>query len=176
MITLIPFSAADFDAFISWVNTEELLVTIAGNVFTWPLTAPQLQKYLELENSHSFTVVDAAEHKKIGHAEIVLSGRDMYKIDKLIIGETANRGKGIGQAVINELLLYSFTKLDAEIVELNVFDWNRAGIRCYEKCGFVMNNDKQAVFEVGDKSWIALNMTIDKQSWMSRNTGINQLV
>lgn len=174
MITLIPFSAADFDAFISWVNNEELLVTIAGNVFTWPLTAPQLQKYLETANSYSFTIVDTAENKKIGHAEVLLSGKDMYKIDKLIIGDTSNRGKGIGQAVINELLLYSFTKLNAAIVELNVFDWNVAGIRCYEKCGFVMNHDKQAAFQVGDKSWTAINMTIDRQSWVSRSTGANR--
>lgn len=174
MITLIPFSAADFDAFASWVNNEELLVTIAGNVFTWPLTAPQLQKYLETANSYSFTIVDTAENKKIGHAEVLLSGKDMYKIDKLIIGDTSNRGKGIGQAVINELLLYSFTKLNAAIVELNVFDWNVAGIRCYEKCGFVMNHDKQAAFQVGDKSWTAINMTIDRQSWVSRSTGANR--
>lgn len=174
MITLIPFSAADFDAFASWVNNEELLVTIAGNVFTWPLTAPQLQKYLETANSYSFTIVDTAENKKIGHAEVLLSGKDMYKIDKLIIGDTSNRGKGIGQAVINELLLYSFTKLNAAIVELNVFDWNVAGIRCYEKCGFVMNHNKQAAFQVGDKSWTAINMTIDRQSWVSRSTGANR--
>ena len=90
------------------------------------------------------------------------------KIDKLIIGDKSNRGKGTGQKVIEALLDYSFTKLDAQVVELNVFDWNTAGIRCYEKCGFQFNQDKQANFQVGDKAWLALNMTVEKSNWIKR--------
>jgi len=75
MIKLIPFSSSDFDALISWVDNEELLVTIAGTVFSYPLTKEQLQTYLGTENSYSFTVVDSSQSKKIGHTEIILSGR-----------------------------------------------------------------------------------------------------
>ena len=168
MIKLAPFSPSDFDAFISWIDNEELLVTIAGRLLSYPLTNEQLQNYLELENSYSFTIVDTAQNIKIGHAEIILSGEETFKIDKLIVGNKSNRGKGIGQEVINELLGYSFSKLNAKTVELNVFDWNISGIRCYEKCGFVMTPDKQTSFQVDDKNWTALNMTISKHDWMNR--------
>lgn len=168
MIKLIPFSVSDFDAFISWADTEELLTTIAGSAFSYPLTNEQLQTYLEDENSHSFTVVAIQTNQKIGHAEIVCSGENTFKIDKLIIGERSNRGKGIGQAVMEELLTYAFTKLDAKLVELNVFDWNTAGIRCYQKCGFIFNPAIQTTFEIRQQRWIALNMTLDKASWISR--------
>ncbi|MFT3702536.1 MAG: GNAT family protein [Agriterribacter sp.] len=169
MIALIPFTSQDFEDFISWIDSEELLVTIAGNVFSYPITREQLQKYLEIENSHAFTIIDTERNKKIGHAELVLSGKDMYKIDKLIIGDKDNRGKGIGEKVINKLLYFSFNNLHALIVELNVFDWNTAGIRCYKKCGFVINEDKTADFQIGDKHWTALNMTISVADWSMKH-------
>ena len=168
MIALTSFNARDFEDFISWIDNEALLITIAGNVFSYPLTAEQLQNYAALENSHSFTIVDTERNKKIGHAELAQSGKDLYKIDKLIIGDKANRGKGIGEKVINELLHFSFNSLHASVVELNVFDWNTAGIQCYTKCGFIINEDKTADFKVGDKSWTALNMTINRDDWSKR--------
>jgi RimJ/RimL family protein N-acetyltransferase len=158
MIQLEPFTEADFDRLISWIDSPELLLTIAGPVFTYPLTADQLQRYRTDPKSHSFNVVDATTKKVVGHAEIVTMGNGIFKIDKLIIGDTSIRGKGIGQAVINQLLDYSFSSLKATTVELNVFDWNIAAIKCYEKCGFKVNPDKQSTFQMGDEQWIALNM------------------
>jgi RimJ/RimL family protein N-acetyltransferase len=165
MINLIPFTASDFDLFISWIDSEELLITIAGTDLTYPLTADQLSGYLKIENSHAFTILDTASNKKIGHAELVLSGKGIFKIDKLLVGDRSLRGKGLGQAIIHELLHYAFKKLEATTVELNVFDWNTAGIRCYEKCGFVMNPQKKKSFQAGAETWTAINMTIEKQDW-----------
>lgn len=165
MIKLAPFHSSDFDDFMSWIDNEELLVTIAGTAFSYPLSNEQLQNYLDLENSHSFTIYDAEQAKKIGHAEVVLSGEGTYKIDKLIIGDKASRGKGYGEKAVNELLNFSFKNLNALVVELNVFDWNIGGIKCYKKCGFNMNEDGSANFQVGDKNWTALNMIINRRDW-----------
>jgi RimJ/RimL family protein N-acetyltransferase len=168
MIKLTVFGPTDFDKFISWIDSEDLLITIAGTVFSFPLTREQLQKYLEDEKSLSFNIVDPVDDNVIGHAEIVLSGEKMYKIDKLIIGDKSKRGKGTGQLVINALLDHAFAQLNAEIVELNVFDWNIAGIKCYEKCGFIMNPAKQATFRSGEETWTALNMLVKKEDWLNK--------
>ncbi len=165
MIQLKPFEQSHFNALISWINNEELLLTIAGNYFNFPLTTDQLQQYINDDKSDSFSVVDTSTNTIVGHAEIVKSGNQFYKIDKLLIGDQSNRGKGIGKQVMRELLRYAFEKLDAATVELNVFDWNIAGIRCYEVVGFVLNPDKKQTFEVKVKTWQALNMTIEKNRW-----------
>ena len=162
MIRLEAFQRADFDRFINWIDSAELLITIAGNEFTFPLTPDQLDRYLLVSDSHLFNVVDTADKKVVGHAQLIQSGDGMYKIDKLIIGDKTNRGKGRGQAVINALLTYAFENLNAEIVELNVFDWNVAGIKCYEKCGFKVNPGKKQVFQVGDETWDTINMVVRK--------------
>jgi RimJ/RimL family protein N-acetyltransferase len=168
LIQLTPFTESDFHTLISWVDSPELLLTIAGTDFTYPLTAEQLQVYLGGSKSHSFNIVDGSGDKVIGHAEIVSMGDGIFKIDKLLIGDKSIRGKGIGQAVINELLEYSFSTLKATMVELNVFDWNIGAIKCYEKCGFTINPKKRSTFKMGDENWLAINMTILEEEWEKR--------
>jgi len=158
MIKLKPFTSDDFQQLISWIHSKELLVTIAGNYFSYPLTVEQLNAYLKDVNSHSFNIVDTATNSIIGHAEIYKTGNGIYKIDKLIIGDTASRGKGLCQPVMKALADHAFIQLQATTVELNVFDWNTAAIRCYQKSGFVINADKTALFTIGDEQWTALNM------------------
>ena len=162
MIQLTPFTEKDFNRFISWIDNKELVVTIAGNYFSYPLTGTQLKAYLDDEKSYSFNIVDTDENKVIGHAEICKSGTDLFKIDKLLIGDMSSRGKGLCQPVMQALVDHAFTQLHASTVELNVFDWNTAAIKCYEKAGFIFNADKTAFFEVGDKKWKALNMQVEK--------------
>ena len=157
MIVLTPFKHEDFERLIRWIDSKELLVTIAGEDWTYPLTNGQLETYLDEAKSHSFNLYDPAQNTVIGHAEILVVSVGTCKIDKLLI-DPAQRGKGICQSAINCLLHYAFDNLAVHTVELNVFDWNIAAIRCYEKCGFEINPEKQSTFQMGDQQWVALNM------------------
>ena len=121
MIRLEPFTMSDFNQLISWIDTKELLTTIAGTDFTFPLTSDQLQAYLQQDKSYPFNLVDTRADKVIGHAQILVKENALCKIDKLLIGDKSVRGQGMGQAAINSLLRYSFKSLGATTVELNVF-------------------------------------------------------
>jgi RimJ/RimL family protein N-acetyltransferase len=166
MIKLEPFTPDDFGRLISWIDNKELLMKIAGPNFSFPLTVGQLQRYLNDKNSLAFNVVDVSNDDIIGHAEICLSDNGTCKLDKVLIGEKSNRGKGVGLQLINELVKYSFEKLDVREVELNVYDWNIAGIKCYEKAGFSFNYNKKMTITINNEVWTALNMTLDKEKWV----------
>lgn len=166
MIKLDPFTERDFDTFIEWVDSKELLIQIAGTVFTYPLTHDQLRHYLEDQKSLRFNVVDDAINKIIGHAQICLLDNGLCKLDKIII-DKSNRGKGLGLQLIRELVNYSYEKLNANLVELNVYSWNTAGIKCYEKSGFIINPEKNFITEADGYRWEALNMVFEKERWMS---------
>ena len=164
-IKLTKFERADFDQLIAWLDTKELLLTIAGTVLTYPLTREQLVNYVNDPKSLSFNVVDVDENKSIGHAEIILTGVDTCKLDKVLIGDKSMRGKGIGDKLMRELLRYSFEELNMNEVELNVYDWNQGAIRCYEKVGFVINPEIVLMTDLDDIHWKTLNMRIDKDKW-----------
>ena len=166
MIELTPFQLEDFNRLMGWIDSKELLITIAGNVWSYPLSVEQLQVYLEDSKSYSFNIVETPHDLVIGHAEIILADDGSCKIDKLLV-DPSHRGRGLCPPVINRLLIYAFDKLRVHTVELNVFDWNTAGIRCYERSGFSFNPEKKQLFSLEDKTWTAINMSITKDKFLS---------
>ena len=150
---------------INWIESKELLITIAGNVWSYPVTEAQLQHYLDDPKSNSFNIVEAPQDIVIGHAEIILSGDGSCKIDKLLV-DPSYRGKGLCVNVMRALLYHAFNTFGAYTVELNVFDWNTAGIRCYEKAGFSFNYEKKQLFPLNDKTWTAVNMSITRDHFL----------
>ena len=85
MIELTQVQEKDFDKLIRWIDNPELLITIAGHVWSYPLTVTQLQRYLDDDKSYSFNIVEATQDIVVGHAEIILSNDSTCKIDKLLM-------------------------------------------------------------------------------------------
>jgi RimJ/RimL family protein N-acetyltransferase len=160
MIDLTPFTEVNFDQLIRWVDTEELLVQIAGTTWAYPLTEEQLQRYVK--STHAFNVVETHSGRLIGHAEIMPQASGVYKLDKVLIGDKADRGRGYGLPLMKALIQYAFGQLNAGKVELNVYDWNTPAIRLYEKAGFTAHREKTMQTVVGGETWTAFNMTIDR--------------
>ena len=168
MIRLDSFSKKDYADFISWIDSEETLMQVAGPSFRFPLTEEQLD-LSELDvNRISFTVADAGTGASIGHGELYVS-EDSAKLGRIIIGNEQHRGKGLGQEIVVQLLRYAFTKLNKPLAELNVFDWNTSAIKCYEKVGFTINSNKILERKIKDTTWIAINMVIDRETFEQAN-------
>lgn len=157
-LLLAPFVAADFNRLISWLDNEELLVQVAGPIFSFPLTVKQLEAYLEDENRHAFKVIDLMSDRVIGHAELYLNADGSAKICRVVIAEESFRGKGLGKELISLLVACAKDDLKAPVVELNVYDWNTQAINCYQKAGFIFNPEKVSYMEVKGNSWKSLNM------------------
>ena len=136
----------------------------AGPAFIFPLTTEQLDNSLNDPNRFAFKVIEQNNKAIIGYAEIYLSQESAY-LGRILIGDPQARGKGLGQQIVSCLLDYAFNVLEQTKVQLNVFEWNTGAIKCYEKTGFCINPDKKVERTVNGQIWIALNMTIDEQSW-----------
>ena len=165
MIKLEKFTEQDFERLINWIDSEETLVQFSGPIFKFPLTKEQLNEYLYSENIISFKVKNLETNEIIGHSEIYKSENNEVKLCRILVGEENQRGKGFGKKIINELVKFSFEKLNAKKVELNVYDWNKYAIVCYEKTGFEMNPNKFSEIEVKGNKWISLNMILNKSKW-----------
>ena len=159
-IRLEPFGSDDFRRLISWVDSEELMVQFAGSIFTYPLTEEQLDTYLTDEKRHAFKVVYPGTNQVIGHAELYITDPSMALISRVLVGDKAYRGKGIGGQIIRRLTELAFGQFKVGAVELNVYDWNTAAIKCYEREGFTLNPDKVKTTEVKGQTWKAINMVV----------------
>ena len=61
----------------------------------------------------------------------------------ILIGDPACHGKGYGTDAIQTLCRFGFEEMNLHKIKALVFDFNRAAVRCYEKCGF----QKEAVLK-----------------------------
>ena len=60
-----------------------------------------------------------------------------------MIGDTENRGKGIGTFAVNEMIKHAFYNLNLRRIELGVLENNLPAIRLSEKTGFVREGVKR---------------------------------
>lgn len=164
MIRLEKFGWKDYANLISWIVSEEILIQIAGRQLTFPVTEEQLDISQADKNRVAFSIINLETEKVIGHCELYLL-ENSAKIDRVIIGDSSMKGKGLCTRLMNLLLEYGFNVLDQPMIELNVFDWNTVAIRCYEKAGLRKNIDRTMEFEINGRKWIAFNMSIDKLSF-----------
>ena len=169
MIRLEKFDKDFYADLISWVNSEEELMQFAGPAFNFPLTNQQLDESLSDKNRIAFRIVDDNTNLSIGHAEIYLTDQSAY-LGRILIANKEQRGKGLGQQIVHLLLDFVFSKHGKTKAELNVFDWNIAAIKCYEKAGFVINPIKKHERKIKNEIWTAINMTIDKSKWQELHT------
>jgi len=162
MIHLDKFGSKDYVNLISWIDSPEMLVQIAGWQMEFPVTDQQLDISQADKNRFAFSIINTETGKSVGHCELYLL-ENSAKIDRVIIGDRTMKGKGLCGQLMRLLLEYGFNVLNQPVVELNVFDWNTTAIRCYEKAGLIKNTDKTMEFEMNDQKWIAFNMYIDRQ-------------
>ncbi|MBZ4189703.1 GNAT family N-acetyltransferase [Niabella beijingensis] len=166
MIRLRPFIQADFGTFISWMDSAETVMQIAGSWLRFPVTPAQLEASAADPNRHSFAVTDAQTNILIGHCELYQQEHSV-KIGKVVIGNRAYRGRGLCTPLMEQLLQVAFEQFRAPLVELNVFDWNTSAIRCYERCGFEINPGAETLKEVNGKTWRTYNMILSRDKWRS---------
>lgn len=164
MIKLKKFDKEFYADLICRINSEEELMQFAGPSFTFPLTNEQLDKSLSDKNRFAFIIIDDETNSPIGHSEIYLTEQSAC-FGRILISDPKERGKGLGQQILHLLLDFTFTNFGKNKIELNVFDWNVAAIKCYEKVGFVINPNKKLERKIKGNIWIAINMTIDKIKW-----------
>ncbi|MGO8684350.1 MAG: GNAT family N-acetyltransferase [Thermoleophilia bacterium] len=172
-IELQPFTAGDYDRLIGWVSSPEALLQWAGDAFTYPLTALQLDQHLaalQCGRRRIYKALDRANGEVIGHIE--LNGIDMSqrqaRITRLLVGDVARRGQGIDSEIVLAMLRVGFDELDLQRIELFVFEFNVVAIRLYEQLGFVREGSLVEFYSRGDSFWNVYVLAMLQDSWRAR--------
>lgn len=174
MIKLEYFDRDDFNQLIEWMNSEHLITNWAGSLFKFPLTEDSLDWYIKDTNDlHSsdalvYKAVNTASGKTVGHISLgsISQKNRSARISRVLIGNTAERGRGYCRGMINAILRIGFEDLKLHRISLGVYDFNYAAIKCYEKCGFVREGLMRDVLKYQDGDyWSLLEMSILESEW-----------
>lgn len=123
------------------------------------LTIPPLKEFIERWYDYQTTEKDgysfAIESKQgefIGTCHTMsLNMKNGTTYIAIFIGHPEYRSKGYGTEAMKLLLNFLFNEVGLRKVKLNVFDFNKRAIRCYEKSGFKVEGIyKQEIYRYGE--------------------------
>jgi RimJ/RimL family protein N-acetyltransferase len=174
-VKLEPVQPQDLDHLLTWIDSPEFLLQWAGPRFTWPLTKEQLQTNLLESEGPQPTVL---AFKAISDDGIMTAYAEITRVDRAnrsaaiarVLVAPESRGLGIGSWLVNELLWIAFEQLYLHRVSLNVFSFNTAAIRAYERTGFRHEGTLRDAYVVGGRFWSLNMMSILEPEWRKRTS------
>lgn len=133
------YTNADFPILESWITDADTLFRFAGVEWQYPFTREEMQAYLDKHpgGQRQFYLGLHENGEPYAFGQIISGDAHSPRIGRLLVGEPSERGRGLGQRFISELIeetkaLYPNEKT----ICLFVFDDNAVGIGCYSKLGF----------------------------------------
>jgi RimJ/RimL family protein N-acetyltransferase len=174
-IELKPFERDDFPRLIGWIKTPEFLLQWAGPIFNFPLSESELDIYLRGSQEDPpirkiYKVMNTADRRVIGHIE--LNDIDLRNksatVCRVLVGEPSLRKKGIGLQMLRKILEIGFNQLGLHRMDLVVFDFNQAAIKCYERAGFRMEGHIREARKIGSEYWSLYQMSILEHEWKAK--------
>lgn len=177
-VVLETFSEADFDRLLSWIPDEDALVKWSGPFFSHPLDRVQLQAYMESARQPNpvrrIFRVALPGGPVIGHIELNNIDRRncSASISKVLIGDTAHRGKGYGIEITRQVVRIAFEEMGLHRLQLYVFDFNTPAVRAYQRVGFQIEGLIRDYRKVGDEYWSSYLMGMLSSEWRSDLPGM----
>ena len=171
MIRLEKFGKEDFNQLIEWIDTEELLIHWAGNLFRFPLTPERLDWYIQDTNEAGadafiYKAVDTTTGESVGHISL---GGLSYKnraarISRVFVART---GEGICRKMVTAVLKIGFGELKLHRISLGVYNDNPAAVKCYERCGFKIEGTNRDILRYKNDWWSMIEMGILEEEFRS---------
>jgi len=144
-----------------WINNLGTMRTL--DLPPYPMTMEKEQDWYDrqsrAESDVQFTIYERETLRPIGNTGLhEVDYRNRTASFGIIIGEPECRGKGYGTETTRLMLDYAFTALGLHNVMLIVFEFNKAGIKAYQKAGFKEFGRRRECRLVGGKVWDEVQM------------------
>lgn len=171
-IVLREYSMEDLSSIRKWVNNPDVVDTLS-DYFLFPQseeqTASWLRKRLDGPSDHNsaqFIIADVNSDKYLGQIDIqTIDWKNRSARIAIVLG-TESRNRGYGTDAIKTLVSYCFEEMNLNRIDLTVKDYNKNAIRCYEKCGFIVEGRMRETFYFRGKYRDHFVMAILKNEWI----------
>ncbi|MEZ9338381.1 GNAT family N-acetyltransferase [Vibrio splendidus] len=167
------FKASDAEEIVTWFTSLEDYVLWGGRTFGWPLEAasiierslePQVELYTFFASkSDSEPNADSNANSNtndlLGFMEFQRMTDNELRFCRVAIHPN-QRGKGLGQSMLEIALEAAKEIPDITIITLAVFKQNQGAKRCYDKVGFQVVDKEPSVKEFNGKTWPLYQMEL----------------
>jgi len=134
---LSPINPDDASRYTEWINDPELSVLLQIVVKPVSIAAEKEMAEKFARDPYQFSIVDLATDELIGGCGL----KDVDLVNRtslmgIFLGNKDYWGKGYGEEATRLLVDFAFSFVNLNSIMLEVFDYNKRAIRCYEKVGF----------------------------------------
>ncbi len=160
----------DLERYRSWLENPEATHFMESG---WrPVSDAEIEEIYkastEPDDTAVFVIVDKASDTPVGVCGLYLihwiCRRGEFRI---LIGDDAFRGKGLGSEAARLTVAYGFDKLNLETIYLGVNAENQGAIASYEKAGFVREGIRRRLIYRNGRYYDALMMSILRDEYLA---------
>ncbi|QHT60921.1 GNAT family N-acetyltransferase [Paenibacillus lycopersici] len=165
-ITLRPPIEQDVLDYLACGTNAELTRMYGGDTRQLKaLTLETATAYIDRIRSQPLNWCIEWEGRCIGEARLTVEAEDRKARYAVGIFDPGCWSKGIGTEATTMVLRYAFARLRLHRVDLKVLEYNRRAIRCYEKCGFVIEGKEREGAFIEDRFETDIIMSILEQEY-----------
>jgi len=159
MLKILPLEKTDATCIVRWNNEKSanFLQQWAGRGYEYPITEKQIINRLDVEASSNYKVYKIVLHDDmIGTIELMnIDNEAKTAVVGRFLLNPEFTGRGYGTEALTRFVAFVFNDFGLQKISLNVFDFNKSALRCYEKVGF-----KAVHKEIRPNGWVAIRMEI----------------
>lgn len=131
-----------------WRNDPELISCLGApyRFINEDVDSDWYEKYIHSRNnSVRCAIVDSEREEEVLGLISLMNINFVNRSGELhlMIGDTNNRGKGLGTYAVKAMIDHAFFNLNLRRIELGVLENNTPAIHLYEKCGFIHEGKKR---------------------------------
>lgn len=141
LVRLRAFDNADLMHLVDYSNDYQVMRGASGSIL-YPSTVDDEARMMGNNTSYTsgeyqFAVETLAEGRLIGKCGFIkVNWKNRVGELAILLGEKGCHGKGYGTDAVITLCRFGFEEMNLHKIKATVFSFNKAAIRCYEKCGF----------------------------------------
>ncbi|MBS4174101.1 GNAT family protein [Bacillus sp. FJAT-49736] len=160
----------DAEVMIYWMEDAEYLRNV-DTEYAYPKTKEQLVTDEKISaNEVYFRIRTISDDTLIGFVSIhSMEWNNRTGILAVGIGDSKFRNKGYGTESIKLILQYAFNELNLDRIGLEVIEYNKGGIKAYQKVGFQPEGRKRSMVYRDGKRYDVIMMGILRDEWENLN-------
>lgn len=172
LIKLREYREADIPHAQTFINDPDIKFNMTPGV-PWPLTLKDEQQFIHGitsgQDNYCFAIETLDTGAYIGGCGINwLDWKNSRAMIGIFIGPAEFQGRGYGTDAMHVLISFIFNEMNIRKIKLLVYAFNERAVKCYQKCGFVVEGIKKAeVFKQGAYH-DEIEMALFREDWLAR--------